>query len=63
MEHQQPVMTVTLSFRQAQNEARWKALWDWLLAPRDEPDRLGDVDQEAAGDVVAYESEVAHGDG
>jgi hypothetical protein len=32
-------MTVTLSFRQANNEARWNALWNWLLSPSPAEDR------------------------
>ena len=32
-------MTVTLSFRQANNAAGWKALWEWLLSPSPAEDR------------------------
>jgi hypothetical protein len=33
MAEDQPEIAVKVTLRQAQNEANWKALWDWLLAP------------------------------
>jgi hypothetical protein len=61
MGEDQPGIRVKLTLRQAQNEASWKALWDWLLAPGGEPSGPGYVNQGTAGDTEAHEPEVAHG--